>query len=131
MPKFFIHKVKNKWTNVVQLNSFLEKAEPGMYSLEINKSDRRSTRQNRYYWGVVIPLVMSGIADCFGEEITDEEAHDYLKMKFNSVNDIPRSTTGLNKDQFKTYIEKIQRFGSEFLNVSIPDPGQQLEIETT
>lgn len=127
MPDFFIHKVKDKWTNIVQLNKFLEKAEPGSYKLEINKSNRRSNPQNRYYFGVVVPLVKGGLED-LGHELTEDEAHDFLKAKFNSVGDIPKSTTGLNKEQFGEYLEKIQRFAAEYLSITIPDPGEQLEI---
>lgn len=111
----------------------------GRYILEINDYNRRSSPQNRYYWGLVIPLIQKGIKD-LGTDLTKEETHEFLKARFNIANtdivneqtgetiNIPLSTTRLNKEQFGEYIERIQRFGAEFLGIEIPDPGQQLSI---
>jgi hypothetical protein len=41
---------------------------------------------------------------------------------------VPISTTKLTRTEFCEYIEKIQRFAAEFLNVVIADPGQQVEL---
>lgn len=110
----------------------------GKYLLEISGADKRSNPQNRYYWGLVVPLIQKGIKD-LGTELTKEETHEFLKARFNLsdlVNkqtgeaiSIPVSTTRLNKEQFSEYIEKIQRFASEFLSITIPDPSVQLKAE--
>lgn len=109
----------------------------GKYVIELSAPNKRSNPQNRYYWGLVVPLVQMGIKD-LGTDITKEECHEFLKAKFNAqelVNEetgeyiqIPRSTTALNKEQFCEYISKIQQFASEFLNVVIPDPSTQLAL---
>lgn len=109
----------------------------GKFILEISKANKRSNPQNRFYWGLVIPMVQSGIKD-MGTELTKEETHEFLKARFNFeeiVNtntgeaiSIPRSTTALNKIQFSEYVEKIQQFASEFLSIVIPDPGQQVQL---
>lgn len=109
----------------------------GKYLIEINDHNKRSNPQNRFYFGLVIPMVKQGIKD-MGTELTSEETHEFLKSKFNYselVNDqtgqvelIPRSTTGLNKNDFSEYIQDIQQFATEFLNIVIPDPGQQVEM---
>lgn len=106
----------------------------GKYLLEISGADKRSNPQNRYYWGLVVPMIQKGIKD-LGTELTKEETHEFLKARFNLsdlVNkdtgetiSIPVSTTRLNKEQFSEYIEKIQRFSAEFLSITIPDPGVQ------
>lgn len=109
----------------------------GRYKIEISALNQRSNQQNRYYFGLVIPLIQQGIKH-LGTDITKEECHEFLKSKFNSqelVNEetgefiqIPRSTTALNKEQFGEYISRIQQFASEFLNVAIPDPSTQMTL---
>lgn len=127
-----------KVVNRKPLATIIESLKDGKYLVEINSYNHRSNQQNRYYWGLVIPLIQKGIKD-MGTEITKEETHEFLKARFNYeeiVNKgtgeyvtIPRSTTALNKEQFSEYIEKIQQFASEFLNIVIPDPGQQTVIQ--
>lgn len=109
----------------------------GSYELKITKRSKRSLNQNRYYWGICVKMVHDGLKD-LGHEVTLEETHDFLKAKFNyneivnestgEVVSIPKSTTELSKTDFMEYIEKIQRFAAEFLNVVIPDPNTQLSI---
>lgn len=116
--------------------TFLE-LKDGRYLFEISNYNKRSNQQNRYYFGIVVPMIQKGVND-MGNEFTQEEIHDWLKHKFNYkeiVNEdtgefeqIPESTTRLTKDEFSNYIEAIQIFAAEFLNITIPDPGQQLKI---
>lgn len=80
--------------------------------------EKRSTLQNRYYWGVVV----AAIADYMGED--DHEAvHDLLKRKFNGriaigsngeEEVIGRSTTKMNRLEFCEYIDRIQRWAVVF-----------------
>lgn len=124
--------------NSALIRKLFNALQDGKYIVEINSANKRSNPQNRYYWGLVIPLIKKGIED-MGTELTAEETHEFLKAKFNYtelVNEetgqtefIPRSTTALNKLQFSEYVEKIQRFAAEFLNVEVPDPGVQLKAE--
>lgn len=124
--------------NKSEIRKLFDALQDGKYIVEINQHNKRSNPQNRYYWGLVIPMIKKGIED-MGTELTSEETHEFLKAKFNyselinedtgQVELIPRSTTILNKLQFSEYVEKIQRFSSEFLNVIIPDPGVQLKAE--
>lgn len=110
----------------------------GKYKFEISSFNTRSLAQNRFYWGLVIPMIQKGFYD-MGTEIGKEEVHEFLKVRFNYnevINKgtgeyvyVPKSTAGLNKEEFAEYIEKIQRFASEFLNVVIPDPNKQMVIE--
>jgi len=109
----------------------------GKYLIDISHLSKRSTPQNRYYWGLVIPMVQHGVKD-MGTDLTKEETHEFLKARFNFeeiVNhesgeaiSIPKSTTRLNKMQFSDYIAKIQQFASEFLNIVIPDAGEQVKL---
>lgn len=95
---------------------------------DINK---RSSPQNRYYWGVIVPLVKSALND-LGNDINTDDTHEFLKSKFNPKNVIFQdtgetfeygaSTTEMDIEDFMIYIDKIQRFCAEYLNLEIPDP---------
>jgi len=96
------------------------------------RTSKRSNPQNRYMWGIVIPMIQAGLND-FGNEFSKEETHDFLKAKFNNKEielteghyiDVPQSTTRLDTMGFMEYILKIQQFASEMLGLVIPDPNQ-------
>lgn len=130
-------KSEGKIQNPRTVKIFFDTLKDGKWKLEAISMNSRSNQQNRYYFGLVIPLIQQGIKH-LGTDITKEECHEFLKAKFNAqelVNEetgeyiqIPRSTTALNKEQFCEYISKIQQFASEFLNVVIPDPSTQLAL---
>jgi len=101
------------------------------------KGSKRSTQANRYYWGVVIAEVRLGFLN-IGYEITAEQTHEFCKERFNSISienkqgvmiDVPGSTTQMTKTQFSEYIEKIARFASEFLSITIPSANESLEMK--
>lgn len=135
------------WTIVTKRNGeivnkkavklLFDQLKDGKYLCEIDGADKRSNPQNRYYFKMVVPLIQAGLKD-LGHELTKEEAHEFLKAKFNSIDlvneetgeviSVPQSTTRLNKEQFSEYKEKIQRWAAEWLQIVIPDPGEQLKI---
>ena len=82
----------------------------------------RSGEQNRYYWGVVIDIIAGATG------YSPEEAHDAMRVKFlaDMTGDLPRvrSTTDLTTSEFMDYIAQIQQFGSEYLEVYIPEPNE-------
>jgi hypothetical protein len=111
----------------------------GWYELEKPKrKNKRSLSQNAYYWGVVVAMVHEGLRD-MGNDVSLQETHEFLKHRFNSkeivntligeVHSVPMSTTALNKEDFGAYIEKIQQFAAEYLNINIPNPGSQVAFE--
>lgn len=120
------------------VRALFDSLKDGRHLIEISGADKRSNPQNRYYWGLVIPIIQKGIKD-MGTELTKEETHEFLKARFNAsdlINEstgeaisIPISTTRLNKEQFGEYIFKIQKFAAEFLSLEVPDPGVQLKAE--
>lgn len=103
------------------------------------KHKSRSSPQNSYYWGVIVPMVTDGI-NYLGNQFTKEETHEFLKAKFNFKRvdtpdghyiDMPQSTSKLDTKEFMTYIENIQQFASMMLNVYIPSPNEQATIDYT
>jgi hypothetical protein len=102
------------------------------------KKKKRSNNQNAYYWYIVVPLITRALND-LGNEFDNTDTHEFLKARFNAkqveVNDghyidVPQSTTGLSTIEFNEYKEKIQRFASEMLGLYIPDPNEQLELDS-
>ena len=107
------------------------------------KKKTRSSEQNRYYWGVVVRMVAEGFAD-LGNPISpsSEEdlhtVHEYLKRRFlkpitaadanGEVHELGYSTANLSTSEMMDYIAQVQQFAAEFLNVAIPAPGEQAEI---
>jgi hypothetical protein len=94
-------------------------------------SPARSGNQNRYYWGVVIPII---------EEATGydgEELHEALKVKFiqpwaSKAGDLTiyPSTARLDTAGFSEFIEKVRRWAASFLNIHIPGPNEApIDIE--
>jgi len=99
----------------------------------------RSNKQNNYYHGVVINCVRDGLVDMGFDRhlLSAENIHEMLKAKFlvNEVaNDngefisLTRSTTDLTTTDFMEFIDAIHRWAEEFLNITIPLPGEQTEI---
>lgn len=95
------------------------------------RGKRRTDRQNKFYWGVVVKL----ISDYTG--IEPNELHEFLKAQFaprvetkielqngqSIVKLLPISTTKLFTKQFSDdYIEKIRTWAASDLNLVIPDP---------
>ncbi len=102
------------------------------------KSKKRSLKQNRYYWGVVVPLVKAGLTDA-GWRYTTEQVHEDLKRDFNIVEIVNEqsgeirksigSTTEMTTKQIMEYFAKITEWSAEYLGVEIPEPNEQLEIK--
>ena len=96
---------------------------------------QRSNKQNRYYWGVVIPLVVKGINE-FGNDFNNEEIHEYLKRELgglkamflpdDTVVHIPISTTELSTSDFEDYTMRIRSWAQETLNLIIPLPNENI-----
>ncbi len=110
----------------------------GSYKITITRGKRRTIQENRYYWGVVIPLVYEGLREAGFEKISDkEDAHSVCKSLFlkeiEQHGDIKiekaGSTKKLTTAQFEEYIQHIVHWAYDYLSVVIPAPGQQLDFE--
>lgn len=92
--------------------------------------NRRSTEQNRYYFGVVVPLIGKAIG-----EADMEAVHEMLKAEFNYeilvIGDRemrkPKSTAKLETVEFSEYMEKVRMWAAKFLELYIPDPNEAME----
>lgn len=100
---------------------------------------KRSLEQNSYYWAVVVSMIKLGLYDTWGESLTSEEVHNYLKEWCNYkelVNEetgesirIGQTTANLSTVEFEEYQERCRQFAASFLGMTIPLPNEQLEID--
>jgi hypothetical protein len=96
---------------------------------------KRTSKQNRYYWGVVIDLITLEIAGT-NNKVEKEEVHRALARYFLDYDNERTfetggvmfgeriSTTELSTVEFGEYVENVKRWAAEYLNLIIPDPDQ-------
>lgn len=100
----------------------------GMVTISVKVSrPRRSSSQNRYWHGVVVPL----FAEHCGYDV--DEMKDVLALRLlpkeitdpstGEVLTVPGHTSALSTKEFNEPIERAQRLGSE-MGIYIPDPGE-------
>lgn len=96
------------------------------------KKKRRSLNQNAFYWGVVIKMIKEAMNDA-GENVTEQEVHEFLKFRFLRVQrtdpdtaellyEYAKSTTVLSTVEFCLYLDSCVQFGAEMLGIVIPPP---------
>lgn len=102
----------------------------GKYQIE-KKKTKRSNDQNKYWWGVVVKLIADWLRS-YGNDVTDNDVHEFLKMKYLgkrevTINGKPferyRGTSELTTIEFADMIAKVQRDFAE-KGLIIPDPNQ-------
>lgn len=101
------------------------------------KGKKRSNPQNRYYHGVVVPLIKDALID-LGHDVDEDDTHYFLKGKFNSVEienksgiteEMPGSTAKLSTFEFEAYLDRIRMWAAQFLNIYIPLPNEPMNID--
>lgn len=99
---------------------------------------QRSHQQNRFYWGVIIPMFQGLIHEHWGEIRSSDEIHEILKSQCNysekintttgEITKVPQSTTELSTTGWLEYEQKIRQFAMDFFNATLPEPNEQLEF---
>lgn len=119
--------------------SDIQKLKDGDYIISVERAKKkRSIEQNRYYWGIIVPMVKEGMIEV-GYRMTTEATHEFLKMNFNIVEitnektgEILKSigsTTEMSTSQMMEYFANIYQWASEYLGIYIPEPNEQIRIE--
>ena len=112
----------------------------GRYRLTIEKYRRsKSNPQLRWLYGQVYPIVLKGLNDAGWEFTTIAEVDEYCKSMFANREVLNRHTgeimtvPGLKRDmtttEMMTYVDAIRDWASEYLNINIPEPMQQMTME--
>ena len=100
--------------------------------------NKRSTQQNRYYWGYLIIEFCNGWYDMTGELISKEQAHEFLKGRFNFKEEInyktgeilkmPLSTAELSTVKYSGYNDRCGEFIEEYFGRKILKPNEQADM---
>ena len=95
---------------------------------------KRSTNQNAFYWGCLIPLMQLGAKDTWGENWSIDKAHKHLSKLFvfhESINvksglitQTPKSTTELTTTDWEVYVTEIRIYLLEHFDIEAPEPNQ-------
>ena len=103
------------------------------------RTNKRSNKQNSYYWGVVIPIFLNCIKVEWGEIWSIQDMHDFLKTNCNFkelVNEEtgailrkPKSTTENNTVEQEEFNKKCRILAKEYFNTNIPLPNEQITIK--
>ena len=97
---------------------------------------KRSTPQNAYLHGIVIPMITDRIK-FLGTMITQAKVKELLKFEFlkqellvgsDYITTI-KGTSELNTKEFNEFIENCIMWAAETLDIQIPEPSTQIEIE--
>lgn len=104
------------------------------------KKSKRSDPQNRYFHGVIIPIVKSALLDLgFEEAKSSEWVKDFIKFNclikeyISAEGEVIKSlgkTSQLTKSEFADMVADVQRWAADKLNIYIPDPGEQTVLFT-
>lgn len=110
----------------------LNKVKPVPYWIELKiDRDKRSNRQNRYFHGVVLPLLSEHTG------FTTDEIKSLLKGMFLTYyKDLPnglsveltKGTAELDTKEFEEFMDKVRMFSAQELDVQVPLPNEVVEI---
>jgi len=125
-------------TNLIK--DAIETFEGKQIVIKIEKAKKkRSTQQNRFYYGVIIPIVQNCLKEA-GHIMTNESTHDLIKLKFlkealfvneetGEVIERIKSTTELSTSQFMDLLAEINNFTFEYFGVTLPSPNDDLTLK--
>lgn len=135
MHELVIQRTAERIVEKEHLMAVLNSLKVGFHRIVIRDARTRTHPQNRYYWGVVVPMVKEGLRDAGYDEVqTNMDAHEVMKHihlkkrivsnKTGDVIDIAGSSAKLPIPEFNEYIERICRWSAEYLGVAIPAPNE-------
>lgn len=124
---------KNVWQELYSKISELKGKRVTLSLKQYRKT--RSTPQNAYYWGVVIPAILTMFREA-GNDADAEDVHEFLKLRVgklaqayvlpgDKVQRAVGSTRKLTTTEFEVYLEKCRAFAAEH-GVIIPLPNEEI-----
>ena len=114
----------------------LRRFEAKRFRMIMTDDKKRSSEQNKYWWGVVVKMIADWLRS-YGNDVTDNDTHEFLKMKYLGKKEViingktferNRSTSELNTQEFSDLKEKVQR-DFAVKGLVIPDPNQTEFLE--
>lgn len=137
MPKYIAQVIAGKIINGEGLRAIIAKLRDGHYQVNLTAKRDRSLSQNAYFHGVVLPIVLEGLRDAGFDDVVDEEdaksvvknlfAKKWLHNPDGLAVEYIQPTHRMTTIEFSEFIEKIIKFGAEYLNVQIPYPNEHVK----
>lgn len=103
------------------------------------RTNKRSNRQNRYYWGVIVPIFQNCMKEEWGEIWSVSDVHEFLKTNCNFEEIInedtgevlrkTKSTTENSTADQEKFHERCRNLCKDFFYTEIPLPNEDLELE--
>lgn len=128
--------------NPQTLQLILSKFEGEEVEIEVKAVTKRSSQQNRYYWGVVIAVLLDCMTNDHGitgeilkpypitledvnmfsydDRLTPRALDKFLLCRFHPFTE-GMSTTSLNPHMFGSYIMQVSIWAKDVLNCDIPE----------
>jgi hypothetical protein len=139
MQEIILHKNNGAITNRNAVAKFFSDIKDGKYLLSVKSIKRRSTQQNAYLHGVVIPLVFEGLRNAGFEDVRDHEdakmiikdlflRREIRNEKTNTSIKVICKTSELTTVEMLDFIADVQRWSIDYLNTYIPDPGEAMPM---
>ena len=121
------------------LDKELTELPKGRYRLIIEKyRKKKSNPQLGYLFACIYPYVLRGLNDLGWEFTSLDEVDVECKKRFASqeiinrhtgeIMEIPALKRDMTTTEFATYVNAIRDWASEYLNVYIPEPGEQTKL---
>jgi len=141
MQQIFYGKVEHGQLRLIsqdQYEKLIKALEGQSIKLVLGKRPKiRTSKQNRYYFGVVVKMICDEVGE-YGKEGTDRmhahlksmfaprEEHKYIGIDGKEVVKMePIHTADLLTTQFSNdYVEKVKIWAATYLNIYIPDPNE-------
>jgi hypothetical protein len=118
-----------------QIRKRLEASEGKFLSIEIKQERPISLQQYGFLYGVIYPVIRSGIEAYTGETFSIEDVDQMMKLKFlfseiidfetGEITKVLDRKSKLNKSELADYITNVMQFGETTLNVKFPAEFEQ------
>lgn len=138
--EFIIEKQdKEHWRNTKAWKQYLNDLPAGRYKVRIENEDKRTSAQNRYLHGILIPEFKNALRSVGYDEVkTNEQTKEILKKMFlttqitnketGEVLEYVRGTSELNIQEMTVFIDEVIKFAAENMHYVIPLPNEQLTV---
>lgn len=103
------------------------------------RKNKRTNKQNNYYWGVIVPIFQNCFREEWGEIWDKMDVHEFLKANCNYEELInedtgevlrkTKSTTENSTTDQEDFHEKCRQLCDSFFNTEIPLPNEDLKID--
>lgn len=107
-------------------------------TLKVRRKER-STKQNSYYWAVIVVIWKRLIQDEWGEFFTSQEVHEFLKYNCNYIEHadtetgefvrVSKSTKENSTVEQEEFHMSARHLAFSMFKCVIPEPEEQIKIE--